>query len=73
MDKVAAIEQLTPMYGRREAIAIADWIAEEPEESYNFCEVIARLQKRADAIKESDNKESNKLFKIIEEIENELH
>lgn len=33
--------------------------------------VIARLQKRADAIKESDNKESNKLFKIIEEIENE--
>ena len=44
MDKVAAIEQLTPMYGRREAIAIAEWIAEEPEGSYNFCEVIARLQ-----------------------------
>ncbi|MGN0539327.1 MAG: class I SAM-dependent methyltransferase [Candidatus Fimenecus sp.] len=33
--------------------------------------VITRLQKRADAIKKSDNQESNKLFTIIEEIENE--
>ena len=45
MDKVAAIEQLTPMYGRREAIAIAEWIAEEPEEAYDLREVIARLLK----------------------------
>lgn len=33
--------------------------------------VIFRLQKRADAIKESNIEESNKLFTIIEEIENE--
>ena len=45
MDKAAVIEALTPMYGRREAIAIAEWIAEEPEEAYNLREVIARLLK----------------------------
>lgn len=45
MDKAAVIEALTPMYGRREAIAIAEWIAEEPEEAYDLREVIARLLK----------------------------
>ena len=45
MDKAAVIEALTPMYGRREAIAIAEWIAEEPEGSYEQSEVITRLLK----------------------------
>ena len=45
MDKAAVIEALVPVYGRREAIAMAEWIAEEPEGTYNLSEVIARLLK----------------------------
>lgn len=34
---------LTPLYGRGEAMAMAQWIAEEPDGSYDPEEVIARL------------------------------
>lgn len=40
------IDRLTPVYGRREAVAIACWIQEEDEASYDLETVLNRLEKR---------------------------
>lgn len=41
--RVHIVRSLTPVYGKGEAMALASWIAEEPDGSYDLKDVIRRL------------------------------